>query len=141
MTTLAEQIGLMLGLFEDPAPTGRQCEELAELLGSREEFVAHVLLRRTTFRAAAIRTALANLQSSAPAVVVSAAREAFGQEPTERGRIRLEASIAKLIKQDAGSKPVSDEVAAALRQIAVARTNPMTRLSDRPRDNQGEPSE
>jgi len=141
LTTLAEQIGFMLELFEAQPPTLRECEELAELLGSRQEFVAHLLLRRPALQIPALRSALAHLQSGAPAMAPTAARENFGQGAVELGRVRLEASLAKLIKQDATSQPLTREVAAALRQIGVARTNPLTRLSDLARDNQGETPE
>ena len=131
MTTLAEHIRFLLGLFENRTPTQEECEELGKLLGSREEFVAHVLLRRPVFKTPMVVAALAKLQSGAPAISAPSTREVFGQEALQKGCDDFAATIAKMIEQDAASKPVADAVAATLRDIAVAKPNPLTRLSDR----------
>ncbi len=131
MTTFAENIGFLLALFEDRTPSKEECDELAALLGSREEFVAHVLLRRPAFRGPLIMAALAKLQVYAPAISATAAdREAFGQEALQKSRQDLAGTIARSIEQDAAAKPVMNAVATVLRDIAAAKPNPLSRLSD-----------
>lgn len=130
MKDFPEKIRFFLSIFEGRAFTLEECGEMSDLLGSREEFVAHVLLRRPAFKIQQVQAALANLQSTAPGMSISVMCEAFDDGNVKKGRVAMEGVIAKLIAQDLTAKPVADLVAKTLRDIAITQSNPLTRLND-----------
>lgn len=114
MSSLGEDIHRLLAIFEPQGITRVEAETLAVLLASREEFVAHLLLRRPSFQSQPfIKEALSKLERDAPSIganLTSNFGHVGGRRPGDDAAEKLQTALEGLIQRDIAGRELTDAV-------------------------------
>ena len=130
MASLKEQISFFFSIFEPSIPSQVEIDDLAEVLGTRQEFVAYCFLRGSLSSDRSLEEALTALSANAPEIRSKLDLRTINLDVSQAAAREYRQILGRGIEASHARSAQDNEMFNALRKIGMTGKGVIPRWSD-----------